>query len=191
MDKSNNKSNNKPIWKWIASLPIDLQQEIYSWDSTFHILYRQLWKEDITIHYVKYRDTQPVCLWYSDGLHRKWTFSDISSDKEQLYDELETTKRYWVLQSDCFPVEQSLEDKIDVMEKKNEKKNGKNISFSSFFYDMFFPPSNDIKWTSLHFFDNLEDRNYFLRHFGKCELNWNVSYQQFIQFYRKRFYLSS
>ena len=187
MDKSNNKSNNKSIWKWIASLPIDLQREIYSWDSTFHILYRQLWKEDITIHYVKYRDTQPVCLWYSDGLHRKWTFSDISSDSEQLYDELETTKRYWVLQSDCFPVEQSLED----LEKKNEKKNGKNISFSSFFYDMFFPPSNDIKWTSLHFFDNLEDRNYFLRHFGKCELNWNVSYQQFIQFYRKRFYLSS
>jgi hypothetical protein len=160
-------------------LPPELWLQIYQWDPTYYTTFSRLWTHDIILHRVEYIRSTPTYIWYSDGVHRKWIHSVFapSSKKENeespssFYDESELTKRFWVLQSDGIP--RGLDDDNDKALKNIFADHSKNSEYS--------------KWTSLHFFDTLEERNEFIHHFGPPLQKINIHYQNLIDFYYTRF----
>ena len=161
-------------------LPPELWLKIYQWDPTYYTTYSRLWTHDVILYRVEYIRSSPTYIWYSDGVHRKWIHSVFapSSKKENeeespssFYDESELAKRFWVLQSDGVP--RALDD-------DNDKALHNNFSDHS-------KDSKGSKWTSLHFFDTLEERNEFIHHFGPPLSTYTIHYQDLIDFYYVRF----
>lgn len=101
------------IFSKISVLPLEVQQEIFSWDPTFHLLYKRLWMDDIIIKKIDYHGLKSSCIWYSNGVHRKWCYSNFVSNGSYLFDEDEMRQRFWVLQSDDrYPSLQEPKEKI-------------------------------------------------------------------------------
>jgi len=101
------------IFSKISLLPLDVQREIFSWDPTFHLLYKRVWMEDIIIDKIDYHDLNSSCIWYSNGVHRKWIYSNFISNDSYFFDDAELSKRFWVLQSDDkYPLLQESKKKI-------------------------------------------------------------------------------
>uniref|UniRef100_A0A6C0CZP9 Uncharacterized protein n=1 Tax=viral metagenome TaxID=1070528 RepID=A0A6C0CZP9_9ZZZZ len=98
------------IFSKISLLPLEIQREIFSWDPTFHLLYKRVWMEDIIIDKIDYHDLNSSCIWYSNGVHRKWDYSIFISDNSSLFDEYGLSRRFWVLlTNDNDPLEVSKE----------------------------------------------------------------------------------
>ena len=145
------------IFSNISLLPLEIQREIFYWDPTFHLLYKRLWTHDIIIDTIEYEGLNSSCIWYSNGIHRKWNYSNFISDNSSLFDDEESSRRFWVLQADS-----DLSFHPDVTDEK-------------------------IKWTSLHFFNTLKARNKFIKKFGKSKHRTSATYPQLVKFYMDRF----